>query len=283
MSTPRTALLALSLLLACPGGALAGDREEPFTQIRAIAELGFLSPLSHTIQYGKQGTSFDYVDEGGQDNLFLFLRLSAELELDARHTIILLYQPLELRSAVRLRRDVVIDEETFRRGTPLDLRYFFDFYRISYLYDLLGHRARHELSLGVSLQIRNAAISFTSADGGQRRSFSNIGPVPLLKARGRYTFGCGVWLEGEADFMYAPVKYINGGDSDVEGALFDINLRAGLPVFRASNVFLNLRYLAGGAEGTSPGPENVGDGFTANWLHFLTLSVGGQLELMELL
>ena len=278
----RTGVPVLVLLLLASVPARAFDDDQRFVQVRALAELGFLSPLSHTIQFGKQGSSFDYVDEGGQDNLFLFGRLSAELELNARHTIVLLYQPLEIRSEVRLRRDVVVDEELFPSGTPLDLRYFFDFYRLSYMYDLFGESARHELSLGGSLQIRNAAISFTSADGKLRRAFANIGPVPLLKARGRYTFDCDVWLEAEVDFIYAPVKYFNGGSSDVEGALVDLSLRAGLPVFRASNVFLNLRYLAGGAEGTSPDDNTVGDGFTANWLHFLTLSLGGQLDLMDL-
>ena len=68
----------------------------------------------------------------------------------------------------------------------------------------------------------------------------------------------------------------------MEGALADLNLRVGLPVFRGADLYLNLRYLAGGAEGTSKSDENVGDGFTANWLHFLTLSLGAQLNLVDL-
>jgi len=282
MSIPRVGPLLVAVIMLAPAPAAAIDDLQPFTQVRALAELGFLSPLSHTIQYGKDGSTFDYVGEGGQDNLFLFARISAELELNARHTFVFLYQPLEIRSEVHLRRQITVDEEVFAQGTPVDLRYFFDFYRLSYTYDLLGESARHELSVGGSMQIRNAAISFTSADGKQRRSFSNVGPVPLLRVRGRYTFDCDVWIAGEFDFIYAPVKYLNGGSSDVEGALVDLNLRAGLPVFRGSEVFINLRYLAGGAEGTSSDEATVGDGFTANWLHFLTLSLGAQLDLVNL-
>lgn len=37
--------------------------------------------------------------------------------------------------------------------------------------------------------------------------------------------------------------------------------------------FLNLRYLGGGAVGTSD-DEGPGDGYVRNWLHFTTVSVG---------
>ena len=268
-------------MIALPATALAQDGQ-PFVQVRALTELGFLGAAAHSIQYGQNGAKFDYVEEGAQNNLFLFTRLSAELELNSHHTIVLLYQPLNIRTEVRLRRSIVVDELTFPAETALDLRYGFDFYRLSYMYDLFGDWDRHELSLGGSLQIRNASISFTSADGKLRRSFTSLGPVPTLKARGRYTFDCDVWLETELDLMYAPVKYINGGSSDVEGAIFDLNLRAGLPVFQGGAVFLNLRYLGGGASGTSRDDEVVGDGYVSNWLHFLTLSVGGELSLTDL-
>lgn len=38
------------------------------------------------------------------------------------------------------------------------------------------------------------------------------------------------------------------------------------------DAFLNFRYLGGGAEGTSD--SEFGDGFTKNWLHFATVSLG---------
>jgi hypothetical protein len=250
-------------------------------QVRALAELGFLAPVAHSIQYGKNGTDFDYLDEGAQDVLFLFGRLSAELELAGRHTIVLLYQPLDLRTKTRLRRDVLIDELLFPAQTALDLRYGFDFYRLSYLYDLCDW-PENELSVGASLQVRNATITFTSGDGALRRSKTDLGPVPALKFRIRHSFGGDAWIGGEADFMYAPVKYINGGDSDVEGAIFDVSVRAGVPVFNAADVFINLRYLGGGASGTSSDDQSVGDGYVSNWLHFLTLSLGAELSLTDL-
>ncbi|MBW2527071.1 MAG: hypothetical protein JRI23_23015 [Deltaproteobacteria bacterium] len=269
---------ALALLLGSSSARAEPEPEpepdaEPFVQVRGVGEIGGLFVLGHTVQLSKSGTVFDYRADGGQDVFFPFGRLSAELELNGHHTFILLYQPLDLRTREVLHRDVVADGLRFPAGTALDLRYFFDFYRFSYLYDFWGDRAHDEFSWGLTLQIRNAIIDFTSADGELSRTRSNIGPVPAIKARMRHTFDCGAWIGGEADGMYAPVKYINGGDSDVEGAILDISLRAGYVVTPSVDVFLNLRQLAGGAEGTGS-PTAQSDGFTANWLNFFIPSVG---------
>jgi hypothetical protein len=264
-------LLWLLPLLYAP---LAAAQEEPPVQVSATAEFGALGVPAHTIQFGKNGTEFDYVEEGGQDVLFFFSRYQMELELDRRHALTFLYQPLDLETAVLLDREVVVDEQVFPRDTPLNLRYGFSFYRMGYAYDLFGRYPQHELSLGGALQIRNATITFTSGDGELRRAKRDLGPVPLLRARGRYTLYRRWWLGAEIDGFYAPIKYLNGGATDVEGAIVDASLRAGYRVQTPMDVYLNLRYLAGGASGTSKGPEDRGDGYVNNWLHFLALSVG---------
>ena len=251
---------------------------------KGIVEFGFVDPLSHTIQFGRSGTRFDYVKNGGQDVLFPTMRLSAEATLWRRHTLIFLYQPIDLRTAETLRSDLLVDNVRFPAGTPMDFRYGFDFYRISYLYDFLGCRGTDELSLGLSLQVRNAVIDFTSADGLLRRTNRDVGPVPAIKSRGRWGVAERVWLGYEADGMYAPVKYINGGKSDVVGAILDFSLRAGYEVAPPLDLFFNLRYLGGGAKGTSKSDaeRGPGDGYTSNWLHFLASTVGVELRLEQL-
>ena len=82
-----------------------------------------------------------------------------------------------------------------------------------------------------------------------------------------------VRIGGEADAIYAPIKYINGSDTDVEGAFFDLSLRAGYLVVRSLDLFFNVRYIGGGAEGTGD-DDGPGDGYKSNWLHFLTFSIG---------
>ena len=77
------------------------------------------------------------------------------------HTIAFLYQPLNLETRVEMERDVRIDGRSFPAGTPTDLRYGFDFYRLSYLYDL-SRRPTREIEIGGSMQIRNAATVFST-------------------------------------------------------------------------------------------------------------------------
>ncbi len=248
-----------------------GDADRAY-QVRAVGEVGFLAVLAHDVQFGRDGTSFDYVSEGGQDTLVFVARLAAELNLFRQHRIVLLYQPLGIQTAEVLERDVVVNGQTFPEGEPVRFLYDFPFYRISYMYDFFP-APNLEVSIGLSLQIRNATITFASGDGRLFRASRDVGLVPLLKARARYTFANGLWIGAEVDGIYAPVSYLNGDDNDITGALIDASLRVGLTLPRGVQPYLNLRYLAGGAEGEGD-PEGYSDGYVRNWLHFLTVTLG---------
>ena len=248
-----------------------------FWAARASAELGVLGVLSHTIQLSRNGSTIDYVREGGQDNVSLFARVSAELELARRHHFVFLYQPLDLRTQARVPRDLLVNNVPFARGTALDLRYGFDFYRFSYAFDLLPDPSA-ELSVGATLQLRNAVITFTSADGVNRTLNNNVGLVPALKVRGRYTFRSGAFLGFEADGSYASIPGLNGSDIPVEGALLDASLRAGLRLWGPAELFVNVRYLGGGSRGVRRDPAPPGDGYVDNWLHTMALSLGANLR-----
>ena len=272
-------IISTVILSFSAGAGYAEQIKKLPIDITAVAELGFLAPVTHTVQFDKTGTVFDYVEDGGQDNLFFFSRISLEMAIKKKHTVILLYQPLDLRTAVVLQNDLSVDKQLFPAPTPMDFRYGFDFYRASYLYDFWSDDPDRELAVGGSLQIRNATIDFTSADGTMRRTNRDIGPVPLIKFRIKHTFKTGWFIGGEIDGIYAPVKYLNGSNSDVVGALLDANFRIGIPLNNYSVTFFNIRYLGGGAEGTSKNNSGPGDGFTSNWLQFLTISAGAELRL----
>jgi len=246
-------------------------------EIRAITEFGGLLPLYHHIQLGREGTEFNYVKDGGQDVIFPVARLSVELRAD-RHHLTFLYQPIQLDSEVVLTRPLTVDGLTIPSETPLDVRYGFPFYRVSYTWDV-APAPELRVSLGGSLQLRDATITFTSADGSSRRARRDVGPVPALKAHVRYDFPSGWFGAVEVDGFYAPVKYLNGGKSDVVGAIIDASVRAGYRVHPRLNTFLNVRWLGGGAEGTSE-PEDFSDGYNQNWLHFLIVSLGVDFALL---
>lgn len=240
-------------------------------------EIGFLGVLDHSVQFGKQGTDFSYDQDGGQDNLYALTRFTVDFSWDPRNTLIFLYQPLEINTSAILTEELKIHDQTFPIGTPMDFRYAFPFYRLSYLYNF-SDKPECEMALGFSMQIRNATIEFRSQDGSLFSRNSDIGLVPLLKFRGRYTWANGYWVGSEIDGIYAPVSYLNGNDNEVVGALLDASLRAGITLPNRNEVFLNLRYLGGGATGTSTGPDAEGDGYVKNWLHFITLSLGFNLN-----
>ncbi|MEL7535014.1 MAG: hypothetical protein AAFN10_27170 [Bacteroidota bacterium] len=251
--------------------ALIGDPDSKI-KLRASAELGYVAALSHKIQFSNAGTYYDYVKDGGQDVLFPFTRLSLDMEI-GRNTITLLYQPLRLESEVLLSEDLIVDDLTFPAGIGIRNLYNFPFYRISYMREVLPNRPRAYFSWGGTVQIRNATISFESLDGSLFRTDRNVGIVPAFKLRTGTLIGSNFFAEIEADGIYAPVSYLNGSDNEVVGAILDGSFRIGANL-RSDRLFLNLRYLGGGAVGTSTDDEGPGDGYVRNWLHFLTVGIG---------
>lgn len=249
-------------------------KEKKDYEFRAVAELGFLAVLSHKVQFGQNGTYFDYKKDGGQNVLFPVSRLSLELDIKERNTFILLYQPLTIQTQVLLNEDLVVDNLTFPANSSVDLLYNFPFFRISYLRELLPNNPKFDLAVGGSVQLRNATITFESTDGTRFRTNRDVGIVPALKVRARSILSELVYLELEADGIYAPISYLNGSDNEVTGAILDASLRAGLKITTNVNIFFNLRYLGGGAVGTSEDEPGPGDGYVKNWLHFLTVSAG---------
>lgn len=242
--------------------------------VRLVAEAGYLAVLSHHIQFGRSGSDIDYRSDGGQDVLFPFLRFGAEIAPSARHRVVLLYQPLALESRALHSRDLVVDDLTFPAGTATIFRYGFPFWRGSYLYDF-DTDPRDELALGLSLQVRDATIEFESIDGTRFRSNRDVGPVPILKARWRQGVSGNWWLGAEIDGFYAPISYLNGSDEEVVGAIADASVRGGLRLEGGTELFVNVRYLGGGAKGSSErAPTEPGDGYVRNWIHFLTVTLG---------
>lgn len=253
------------------------NNPDAFYQASLHAELGFLWPVSHTIQFGNDGTRIDYVSMGGQDNLFPFMRMSAEVELFKHHELVLLYQPLQLVTTQMARDEIRVFDTRYPAGTPMRFTYGFDFWRMSYLFDF-NDSPETELAVGASLQIRNATIVTEAVDGSQANYTRNIGPVPVLKGRFRTDIGKSFWVGAEADGFYAPIRYLNGGDTDVEGAILDASLRGGMHLTPGVDTFLNLRYLGGGARGTNNNSREPGDGYNDNWLHFVSLTLGFTLR-----
>jgi hypothetical protein len=271
-------------LFLLPAGLCWGQQEADLKDkkydLRATAELGFLGVFSHKIQFGQNTTYFDYRKQGGQNTLFANARFSLELGFSKgkKNIITLLYQPINIQTQIVTREDILIDETLFPMNTSLKTEYGFPFYRASYMrrFDFKGDR--FSLAFGAAIQIRNATIKFESGDGTLLQITRDVGIVPLLKLRATYQQSKNLWLEFEIDGMYAPISYLNGSDNEVVGAIADMSLRQYFQVLEPAKAFLSVRYIGGGAVGTSDDTDEVSDGYTRNWLHFFAVTAGFTYE-----
>jgi len=277
----RAATLALTLAcsVASSVDAQAPARrpsDEATFGVRASYELGMLAVVDHDIQLSTDGTAIDYPRDVGQDNLFAVSRFTAEVDIVRRHIITFVYQPLQLDSRATLTRDLRIDGVDYPAGSTIVARYGFPYFRLGWAYDLLP-RADQEFAIGVGGQLRNATVEFASLDGTLFRSRRDVGPVPLLRARGRFPLARDVFFAFEVDGFYAPISVLNGSDNEVTGAIADVSVRLGARVAAHVEAFIDLRYIGGGAVGTSD-PTATSDGFQRNWLHFLAVSLGATFD-----
>ncbi len=237
------------------------------------AEIGFVGVLYHKIKFAEDDTYFDYKKDGGQDTLYPITRFSIEAKFNNKHNVIFLYQPLEFNTTVRFKKNTTIGSRTFQADETVNAIYSFPFYRLSYLNNLVNNPL-HELSIGFGLQIRNATITFESQNGSTTLvRNSNVGPVPLLKARAKYGLTNGLWFGLEIDGMYAPISYLNGSKRDVTGAIIDASVRAGLRLPYNLEPYVNIRHIGGGA--TNEDPEY----YTKNWIHLINVSLGVNVNL----
>jgi hypothetical protein len=283
----------VTVLLAVAGlGPVAAQDAEPFIQVIPRTEIGYVAVLKHLYQSGDvdpDSTRFNYLTQGGQDILFPYQRYAADIVLGGRHIVTLLYQPLTFNTQTVVDRngssggdDIVIDGLHFTPGTELDLKYGFDFWRASYLYDF-ARSPDTILGAGLSLQIRNASIVFSSADGLQRTVQQNIGPVPILKFRAAHQFSPRFGLDFEADGFYASSAFFNGSSREFKGWVWDAALSATTTFVPGAKAFLVVRSIGGGAEGynaydyTSSTTSSPGS-YTYNELATLALSLGFSLQ-----
>lgn len=240
-------------------------------------EAGFTAIVKHEIQTGTnsdKGDVFNYLTQGNQDTLFPTARYQADLSINNRHHLIFLYQPLTIITQAPVESDFQYNGDTFTGADGiLDLKYGFDFWRASYLYELI-EPPRYYLSLGASLQIRNASILFQSETTGKGSVTDNIGPVPILKVKTGYRWDSGLFAEFEGDGFYASSAIFNGSGYPFVGYIYDLSVRGGYRFKEDLSVYLGVRFLGGGALGT-----NDEEQFTYNDLHTAGAHLGAVLHL----
>ena len=267
----RLAAVVLCLPLAHAARADAGapvPAPLPWLRVVLDAEVGPAYIGRNDGRYGDGGTLFHAGEVGQQRNLLLSKRVSLELGLGRRSTVILLWAPFGATTRVTLPRAIRFRGHLLDAGTVVDVGYLFDGYRASYLYRLLDG-TRLKLGVGASLQVRNAAVSFGTPDGSYFDVEPDIGLVFALKARLRYDTPQGLWAMVDADGIST------FGLGNVTGALYDVALTLGLPLARGADLFVRLRLVGGGAD--------VPRLPLYNWADFYAATAGVRVDLGRIL
>src|SRR5687768_6661713 len=109
---------------------------------------------------GDQGTLFSLKDDLKTESK-LFYRLRAGYTIKSRHTISLLYAPLETESEGSVANDILFNDVVFPAYTKLNGTYKFNSYRLTYRYDIVN-KPRFIFGFGFTAKIRDAIIRLSS-------------------------------------------------------------------------------------------------------------------------
>lgn len=182
---------------------------------------------------GDKGTLFSLKDDL-KPEAKLFYRLRASYTIKSRHTISMLYAPLEIKSEGSVPNDISFQGAVFPANTKLYGTYKFNSYRFTYRYNIV-QKPKFEFGLGLTAKIRDARISLSSA--GQPDEKTNIGFVPIINFRLLWKIDdkFGLLLDGDA--LAAP-----------QGRAEDIMIAATYKLSDNFGIRSGYRILEGGAD-----------------------------------
>jgi hypothetical protein len=180
-----------------------------FMLILSFNVLSVNGQASFDLETGAVGTGYNNVRiPGDQGTLFslkddliskteIFFRLRANYTIKSRHTLSLLYAPLETVSNGNVPYDIIFEGVTFPANTELAGTYKFNSYRLTYRYEIVL-KPKFEFGLGFTAKIRDAKIALASATLESEKT--NVGFVPVINFRMLWKpyEKFGILLEGDA-------------------------------------------------------------------------------------
>jgi len=145
---------------------------------------------------GDAGTFFSLKDDLKPDTK-VFLRARVSYTIKSRHTLSLLYAPLQVNSKGRIPENILFEGKEFPANTELTGRYIFNSYRLTYRYTIID-RSKFEFGLGFTAKIRDASISLESSELSSVKT--NVGFVPIVNFRLLWKVNdkFGLLLDGDA-------------------------------------------------------------------------------------
>jgi len=179
------------------------------------------------------GTKFALDDISGSGP-WLTARLNLLWDINEKHGVRVLLAPLAFEETGALRSDVDFAGGDFQASEPVEARYKFNSWRVSWRYHSIN-RDRWDLWLGATLKIRDAEIRLTQ--GQVTATDDDVGFVPLFYLASRYRLG-------ERWTFNAELDALAGGP----GRAIDLGLRPDYDVNSRWTVGAGYRGLEGGAD-----------------------------------
>lgn len=188
-----------------------------------------------------------------QRSLLPFGRLQATLALAPRHELRALWAPYRTSATVQSAGVVNFNGTAFAANTPIDVKYQFNSYRLTYRYRVTTEEEPWLVSLGFTAKIRDAFVRFSQ--GASRTTNANVGFVPLLHAHVRYRLTERFQFVIDIDGLAAP-----------QGRAVDAYLGGRYSPTSETYLGLGYRTLEGGVS------NDTVRNFT--WVHYFALSGG---------
>jgi hypothetical protein len=197
-------------------------------------ETGFVSAGYNDVRIpGDQGTLFSLKDDL-ISKTEVFYRIRLNYAIKSRHTLSLLFAPLETKSEGSVANDILFEGVVFSANTEIAGTYKFNSYRLTYRYDIVK-KSRFEFGLGFTAKIRDAKIALSSP--GLISEKTNVGFVPIINFRLLWNIDdkFGLLLNGDA--LAAP-----------QGRAEDVLIAATYKLSDSFGIRLGYRILEGGAD-----------------------------------
>lgn len=187
----KTRLVLAFALVWCASAPAA------FAQVAMDLEAGVVFPGYNTVRIpGNGGTALSLSSELKTESAG-FVRGRIFYSLGPRHTLSVLVAPLAVKATGQVPKVVQFQDKTFAANTPIEAKWKFNSYRLTYRYDLAVSDAV-EFGLGLTGKIRDAEVRLSG--GGETSAKTNVGFVPLINFRFLWNAAprFGFLLEGDA-------------------------------------------------------------------------------------
>jgi hypothetical protein len=182
---------------------------------------------------GDEGTLFSFKDDLIPKAEF-FYRIRLNYTIKSRHTLSLLYAPLETKSEGSVTNDIFFEGVVFPANIQLKGIYKFNSYRLTYRYDIVN-KPGIVFGLGFTAKIRDAKIALSSP--GLNSEKTNVGFVPIINFRLLWKIDDKVGLLLDGDALAAP-----------QGRAEDVLIAATYKFSDNFGIRLGYRLLEGGAD-----------------------------------